>query len=51
MDELKKDSPSAVYNWQKKLEEVHGQILLQADPADINNTGWNIADIQAPSSR
>lgn len=44
MDELKKDSPSAVYNWQKNLEEVHGQVLLQADPADLNNTGWRIPD-------
>lgn len=46
MEDLKKNTPSALYNWQQKLEEVHGQILLQTDPADLQDKGWSISNIQ-----
>ncbi len=50
MEDLKKNTPSALYNWQQKLEEVHGQILLQTDPADLQDKGWSISNIQQPVS-
>lgn len=41
LDDLKNEKPSALYNWQQKLLEVHGQILLKSDPADLKDKEWN----------
>ena len=42
LDDLKKEVPGALYNWQQKLLEVHGQVLLQSDPADLETKSWSI---------
>ncbi len=42
LDDLKHDRPSALYNWQQKLLEVPGQVLLQSDPADLQTKSWSI---------
>ncbi|MBX9801049.1 MAG: hypothetical protein K2Y13_16460 [Burkholderiaceae bacterium] len=42
LDDLKNEQPSALYNWQQKLLEVHSDILLKSDPADLKSEDWTI---------
>ncbi|RQO38456.1 hypothetical protein DBR37_00715 [Herminiimonas sp. KBW02] len=43
LDDLKNEQSSALYNWQQKLLEVHSQILLKSDPADLKDKSWNVS--------
>ncbi|MNR76101.1 hypothetical protein D3C72_67560 [compost metagenome] len=43
LEDLGDKSASEMFDWQQKLEEVHGQILLQSDPAKLNDNSWSLS--------